>query len=108
MLSSASGLNHFCLTLRFAVILLQNDYLSHLTLYAALAEAARNFKNGEPFALLDLGCGTASHVADALKLRGAGARLSRHMGVDLAAESLKASAASQAENDVTTLLRMMT
>ena len=68
---------------------MQNDYLSHLLLYAGLANALRSFKGGEPVALLDLGCGDAHYIAGALQDSGAGQRLSRYTGVDLAADALQ-------------------
>ena len=67
----------------------QNDYLSHLVLYGGLTEALKTFKDGEQFQLLDLGCGDAHYIADALQRSGAGGRLRQYTGVDLAGDALK-------------------
>lgn len=69
--------------------LLKNDYLSHLVLYGGLTEALKTFKDGEQFKLLDLGCGDAHYIADALQHSGAGGRLRQYTGVDLAGDALK-------------------
>jgi SAM-dependent methyltransferase len=67
----------------------QNDYLSHLVLYGGLTDALKTFKDGEQFQLLDLGCGDAHYIADALQRSGAGGRLRQYTGVDLAGDALK-------------------
>ena len=69
--------------------LTQNDYLSHLVLYGGLTDALKTFKDGEQFQLLDLGCGDAHYIADALQRSGAGGRLRQYTGVDLAGDALK-------------------
>ncbi len=68
---------------------LQNDYLSHLVLYGGLTDALKTFKDGQRFQLLDLGCGDAHYIADALKRSGAGGRLQQYTGVDLAEDALE-------------------
>ena len=80
---------HACTLYIKRLFMTQNDYLSHLVLYGGLTEALKSFKDGEQFQLLDLGCGDAHYIADALQRSGAGSRLRQYTGVDLAGDALK-------------------
>ncbi len=69
---------------------MQNDYLSHRSLYATLAAELSRIHDGTgPFAMLDLGCGDGHFIADALQTSRAGQRLSLYTGIDLTPDALK-------------------
>lgn len=65
-------------------LLVQNDYMSHTEIHAALKEAL-SVSRGSPFSVMDLGCGDASMTAQTLR----NLPVTRYVGVDLSRIALE-------------------
>ncbi|MGY6217055.1 class I SAM-dependent methyltransferase [Methylolobus aquaticus] len=64
--------------------ILDNNYMCHREIFDALGSCLASHYHGRPFSLIDLGCGDARFIAEALK----GTAVNRYVGYDIADTAL--------------------